>query len=216
MKNFKKQMKAALLASLFLTVSAAHAAAPAENELGFTIEPYAGWGLLGNLSISASGSTNSLATFNGFATGAMAKVRFMRMYFAGVDFTWLPSITGAPNSSQSLATATTFNSYKFGLLAGATLPVFPISFWVGYNFLDAFTSNVTGGNSNTANTFNGGSLKLGVGYRVFQYLAVNAQYSYSFYSSQTTGGSTQSLSSGAGINSNLLLLTASVPVDINL
>lgn len=192
----------AALTSLSLALAPNSKAAPGVSTLDILVEPYFGYGFLGTSSIGAK----DYASYNSFSGGARAGVQLLGIVFVAIDGTYYPSLnaalTSAGSSLSGSATAPLFGSsasnHKIGLTAGATIPLINLRAWLGYNFLDQVA-----GTSST--TLNGYSVKLGVGYKIFPFLGINAEYISAQYLSFSEGGSTQPNPQGVFTNRHFLL-----------
>ena len=171
-----------VFASLFFSLGA-HA-----SGLSLTAEPYLGY-TMGSMSQTTVESnqtktTTDLGSLKGLGFGARALVEFQGLFFVGPDFSYSKLgyaasdqfITNIPGLSKVVDNGTSRTT--LGVVAGVELPILPLRFWVGYNFLDQLNSDcdvvlsqaasqATGLNSvNQKYDYSGTSFKVGAGYKI--------------------------------------------------
>lgn len=221
------------LSALFFIVQGEQASASVSEALNFSIEPYMGYGTSGLMTEKASadltipnalpnggnavagGNITPLFSYAGFAFGMSAKVHFL-VYYLGLEGSYAPALSVTKNNNTSALSKTNTN-FKLGLTAGINLPVFPLSLWVGYQFLDSL--DIPNYSATTGYTFNAGSFKIGAGYKILPFLKLNAEYFLICYGSTvttTTTSVTTATPSNLSMGNNLFLLSLSVPVPLAL
>jgi len=206
-------MKIQKLPLLTILVLACTASAHAGTK--FAVEPYLGYGLLGGLSSTTSGTTTNLGSFTGVALGSRVSVAFQDMFFAGADVSYSPSLgyaaaTGA-SSGVFLDDATT--RFTLGVVAGVEMPILPLRIWLGYNFLDNLADGSVAGGT-VSKGLNGSSFKFGAGYKVIPLVSLNAEYTITNFGSSSSAGVSSNLNAGQTAGINTLLLSASFPIEL--
>lgn len=182
--------------------------------LGIFAEPYLGYGLGGNASFNSStGTSTDYASFNGVGVGARVGTDILGVAFGGADFSYYPSVSSTLSSTLTglLPSGVTLSSSnngltRLGIVAGVSVPVLPLRGWLGFNFMDKWSSSTS--------TLSGTSFKLGVGFKFIPFVSVNAEYILSSYSSVTENGVTQNFTSGSSISTKMAMISVSVPLSL--
>lgn len=199
------------LTSTFTTAFAADA-------IGYTIEPYAGYGLLGGTSLTSVGVTKDAGNLTGIGLGTRATARFLDMFFAGADVSYYPSMSFSPPSTTTSSGAADSGAkiLKAGLVGGISLPLLPLRFWLGWNILDRLSSSKIINSSTTDLTAKGMSFKVGAGYQVIPFLSLNAEYIMTTYTSgeNTTQGTVTNQPSDYSLSHKMFVISASVPLNL--
>lgn len=185
-----------------MAMSSAAFAAP----VGFGVEPYAGYTFAGSFKSGADypGGTGTNNNFNGFTLGARALVNFEEIFFAGPDFTIIPT-----SNWDGSASGVSHNNVRLGLVAGVKLPML-FRVWAGYNFID----NQNTSQNNQSTQLAGSSFKLGVGYSILPMLSANAEFLMNKYG-KFTDESNKSVSGDIGSGKSFLL-SVSAPLSLPL
>ena len=202
-------MKAKLL-GLMMVSSLATASIANAGAIGFIAEPYLGYALTGGATTKTATTSTDSGKFTGLAVGARALASY-QMFFGGLDFSLSPL-----SHSPATATGTTFtsvSSMKLGIVAGVELPMLPLRFWLGYNFMNtqSMTQPAVGAVAASDLSLSGSGIKLGVGYKVIPLVSVNAEYIMSSYGSAKNALGVQQFATGQSISVNSFLLSVSVP-----
>lgn len=184
---------AVVFASMSLLTASAFA-----GDWGVNVEPYVGYGVAGVFKATAYGMND---TYTSFGLGARAVVKYMDLVYLGPDFSWYPSLTTNPATTNA-----TLSNIKFGGVAGVMLPM-SFRLWVGYNFMDNFNYAPTGG---TSSGINGGSFKVGAGWSPIPFLSVNAEYFFGSQGTSNSNGTSSAIS--PAVTTNVLFLSVSAPI----
>ncbi len=211
-----KKFAYAVLPALF-SVASAQAAG---SEVGFVIEPYAGWGT-GGFSVSAnSGASVDMGTISGVGLGARGLLQFGEMFFVGPDFSFYPGLgfTASSLLGGGKDELTSIKNTKLGLVGGIELPMAPVRFWLGFNILDSLSfqdSSATSGafNYGSEATLKGTSFKVGAGYKFLPILSGNIEYVMASYTKVTSGEKSLDIVDGSFKN-NRFLITLSAPFSL--
>lgn len=197
-------MRWIIIFSLFLSASLAHASATS-----ILLEPYLGYGVAGSLSYN----NLDAGTFSGMGFGARLGVSLEELFFGAIDTTYYPTAGYSIPAGAIPFFSGNPNNYRLGLVAGIALPIIPLRFWVGYNFIENFSGNTSSyfasfGSSGTL-TANGTSFKFGVGYKLIPFISLNAEYITSSLSNYSSASASGTLPNASG---KVLVFSASVPL----
>ena len=141
------------------------------------VEPYGGLGM-GAIKydlymLNTGGEVKTADTI--FAFGARAGAEFM-MFFGGIDVQYgiesSKPKTWAGNDIDN-AESDAHKHLMFGLVAGVELPMLPLRFWAGYNFVDKFSYD---DEDDGDTTLSGSGMKFGAGFKVIPMLSINLEY----------------------------------------
>lgn len=169
----------------------AHAATQAKN-WGVNVEPYLGYqGIHGGVNekkINAQYTTDN-GGYHGFILGGRTLVEYKQLIFAGLDFSYAPSMGYTSHEGQSPVNNSTSElrlGPVIGFNFGTLFPKVPLRVWVGYNFIDTIKDRNNAANTvasgNSTLTMSGHSFKLGAGYQLIRYLSLNLEYVVSSFS----------------------------------
>ena len=183
---------------LFVMVILLSSWARAEG-LRVVADPYLGYGLLGSLNANVNGANTNVGSMHGFGYGIHAQVEFYQPFFLGLDLSYFPSLNFSPNSSVTGSMRGVNPLVRFGPTLGTRWNKY--QFYVGYNFINNFSQRLTLNSTSLAGTWNGSSVKLGVGYQALDFLRVHAEYFFENYNSNSA-------------SSNMLLLSIHLPFTV--
>jgi hypothetical protein len=185
------------------------------EEFHLCVEPYVGYGLLGQLVGGNTSTSVDGGSFSGPTLGARALAEWNDLIFGGVDFSGYPGMSYAPPSGPG--TFAVFNSgslsgVKLGLMAGLRIPILTdLRFWVGYNLIDHHYGPIRFGTTGNG-SFNGMSYKFGLSYPIYAGVHLNAEYFLTYYGSASTSTSIADFNSNEKLKSSMLLLSLSFPI----
>jgi hypothetical protein len=190
----------ATIASLLVVTALSSPSAKA----GLLVEPYAGYSFFG----SVNNSGTDYGSYNGVGFGARGAIQILDLVFGGVDASYYPSLGYDPASTGTVFSGGIKNT-KVGLVAGVSLPLLPLRFWLGYNFVDKLSGSV----GTTDVSLSGNSFKLGAGFK-FILVSLNAEYIITSYGSLDVGSVAQALPGGNNFTGKTIVLSASVPLSL--
>ena len=184
-------------------------------------EPYIGWSTFGQANSSVPTGDAKLGTFGGLALGGRAAISFLGLFYAGVDFSYHPSLNFDPTDLGMFDSGTTLT--RLGVVGGVNVPIplLPLRFWVGYNFLDNLNNTTNqdraGILSGTDVSLSGHSFKAGLSYFLFSVVSLNAEYLASVYNSYSQSSISASIPyGGSNVTTHSLLLSVGVPFTLGM
>jgi hypothetical protein len=155
--------------------------------LNVGVEPYLGYQVTG----AATGG-NLLTMFSsdrmkmtGFTGGSRVYLKFLNLLFFGPDVSYMPSaslmlrgiLTQSYSTPAGLASTT---HLRYGFVLGASLPLLPLRFWIGYDPTHTVTLKFSGGNI----VFKGYAYKFGAGFSIL-HASLNLEYYIMNYNAST-------------------------------
>ncbi len=146
------------------------------------VDPYAGYGFGSETNDSATDKSESVWTEYG--AGARIGMDFA-MFFAGANVSYMMGsrevVVNAAGTTITNPTATDYTHLTAGLIAGVSVPVLPLRFWVGYDFLNTMTiSDVDSGVLGEVDVkLSGYMMRVGAGFKVIPLLQIWAEYQMS-------------------------------------
>lgn len=164
------------------------------------VEPY---GLLGINKISLAGSASILgqqvsSESSELRSGAGLGLRTLGSFLGGwllvgPDLAWSPSL--ALTEQEEKSGNPSISLFRIGGILGTHLPETSTRVWVGYHFLDHWSTKSTSG----TNTLKGGSWKVGLGFSLAEVWSLQFEYVAGKYSSlEGSSGQTLSLPYSSG------------------
>lgn len=179
--------------------SAAHA--------GLLVEPYLGY-MFGDLKYKGVGtSTEYTDTLGGVSYGLRLGYKFMLPWVA-VDYTGY----GGRGKNGSGNTDYDYSGSALGGVVGIDLPVM-FRFWGGYGFQNNMTKKGTNGGADTK--FTGSYTKIGLGFKGFPLVSINAEYIMNKFNKVDVGTGVVNVDSiYSTFDSNLLMLSVSMPFNL--
>ncbi len=176
-------------------------------QAGFMIEPYIGY--LGGdhiyKSVSA-GSTEYTDTLGGSAMGIRLGYKFL-MPWVAFDYTMASGTdkSGIPGTKDA-----DYSAAMMGFVAGVDLPIL-LRAWAGYGLQNNITFKPSTGDQKLYGTYT----KVGVGFKGFPFISINAEYiigSYNKYDDGTATGKVDSDTVFSTLSSKLYLISISLPL----
>lgn len=179
-------------------------------QAGIFVEPYLGY-LFGDLKWKSIGSSTEYTdNLGGVSYGLRLGYKFLLPWVA-VDYT---GFSGTGKIGQPGQKDYDYSGYALGGIVGVDLPVL-FRFWGGYGFQNNMTKKGTSGGPDSKYT--GTYTKLGVGFKGFPLISLNAEYIMNKFNKVDFGA-------GSGVenvdqhfstfDANLVLLSVSVPFNL--
>ena len=141
------------------------------------VEPIIGYRLGSTSQDTTNTATNLMVNISGTSKGIIfggrAGVKLLT-FAGGIDYMLG---TNSGSNAQISGTEGDHNFSQMGLFAKFAPPLFPFSFWVGYNLSSTLTIESSSGD----NKFEGSGFKLGLGFTTIPFLSINAEYSMNTY-----------------------------------
>lgn len=183
--------------------SAAHA--------GLLVEPYLGY-MFGDLKYKSvgGGQTEYTDNLSGMAYGLRLGYKFV-MPWVALDYT---GYSGTAKNGVAGGTDYDYSGYALGAIVGVDLPMM-FRFWGGYGFQNNLTKKGTNGVPDRK--FTGTYTKVGVGFKGFPMVSLNAEYIINRFNKVDFGGGSgfEELSGFySTFDANLLLLSVSIPFNL--
>ncbi len=178
--------------------SAAHA--------GLLVEPYLGY-MFGDHKWKISGtSTEYTDSFGGAAYGLRLGYKFVLPWVA-LDYT---GYSGKAKNGVPGGTDFDYSGSALGAVVGVDLPVM-FRFWAGYGFQNNLTKKYSGADLK----FTGGYTKVGVGFKGFPMVSINAEYIINKYDKVDGGSGVVNVDSAfSTYDANLMMLSVSMPFNL--
>lgn len=180
--------------------SAAHA--------GLLVEPYLGY-MLGDNKWKLSGDTTEYTdSFGGAAYGLRLGYKFMLPWVA-LDYT---GYSGKAKNGIPGGEDYDYSGNTLGAVVGVDLPVM-FRFWGGYGFQNNMTKKKYIGGLDFK--FTGNYTKLGVGFKGFPLVSINAEYIMNKFDKVDVGAGVANVDSVfSTYDANLLMLSVSMPFNL--
>jgi hypothetical protein len=169
---------------------------PKSGTAALFIEPYLGYQFAGSI------SSNNLdfGDYKGLGGGARAAIQIIDLLYVGADFSYYPSLGFSSGNNTSLDGGA--SQTRLGAVAGVSIPVLPLRFWLGYNFIDKISQ------SNT--TLDGSSFKLGAGLKLVPLVSLNLEYFFT----NNGSASVNDISTDIDATGKALVFSVSLPLSL--
>lgn len=175
---------------------------------GILVEPYLGY-MLGDLKWKVVGtSTEYTDSLGGVAYGLRLGYKFVLPWVA-LDYTGYggKAKNGVPGGSDY-----DYSGSALGGIVGVDLPVM-FRFWGGYGLQNNMTQKGTNGNADLKYT--GSYTKVGVGFKGFPMVSINAEYIMNKFDKVDGGtGAVNTDTVFSTFDANLLMLSVSMPFNL--
>ena len=186
----------------------------------FWVDPYAGFGF-GTLTVDSS-TIKSEEVSTEYGIGVRAGLDFM-MFFAGANVSYMmgSSTPELDTNGDAIANAgpLDFSHMTAGVIAGVSVPVLPLRFWVGYDLVNTLTLTDSPVSAEfTDITFSGSTIKAGFGFKVIPLLQIWAEYQMHTYTEvEYSLAAYEALNGGDLTNdrkNNTIMVGVSIPLSL--